>query len=314
MITTITLNASIDKAYYLNGALKDGEVMRVDKCINTAGGKGLNVARVAKLLGEEVEATGLIGGHTGAYLEELLEQDGLKNEFVRIKSETRCCINILDTKIGSTEFLEPGAPIEAEDIPAFMKKYQELVKTSDVITISGSIPKGVDADIYAKMIRIAADAEKEVILDTSGETLREGIKAKPTMIKPNDEELEALLGISIKTKEQVIDAAKQLQQRGIPLVVISMGAEGALLVCDEGVYQGKPPKLEVVNTVGCGDSMIAAFAVALKRKLDKKECLKYAVAVSAANAMSPQTGNIETQVMESILKQVELITYETARK
>lgn len=309
MITTVTLNASIDKAYYLNSELKDGEVMRVAKCINTAGGKGLNVARVAKLLDEEVAATGLMGGHTGAYLEELLEQDGIENRFVHVQAETRCCINVLDTKIGSTEFLEPGAPVGSEDIPMFLVKFQDLIKTSDIITISGSIPKGVDTDIYAKMIRIAKDAGKDVILDTSGETLREGIKAKPTMIKPNDEELEALLGVSIQTKEQVIDAAKQLQQSGIALVVVSMGAEGALLVCDEGVYQGKPPKLEAVNTVGCGDSMVAAFAVALKRKLNKKDCLRYAVAVSSANAMSQQTGYFEKQVMEDILEQVEIITY-----
>lgn len=309
MITTVTLNASIDKAYYLKNELKDGEVMRVAECINTAGGKGLNVARVAKLLGEDVSATGFVGGHTGAYLEELLEQDGLNNQFVRIKAETRCCINILDTKVGSTEFLEPGAAVESEDIPNFLMKFQEIVKTSDIITISGSIPKGVETDIYAKMIQIARKDGKQVILDTSGATLAEGIKVKPTMIKPNNEELEALLGTPIKTREQLIDAAKKLQQSGIPLVVVSMGAEGALLVCDEGVFQGKAPDLQVVNTVGCGDSMVAAFAVALKRKMSKQECLKYAIAVSSANAMNPQTGYVDIKVMEDILKQVEIITY-----
>lgn len=149
-----------------------------------------------------------------------------------------------------------------------------------------------------------------MILDTSGACLQEGIKAKPTMIKPNEEELEILLGRKIQSREQAVEAAKQLQKTGIPLVVVSMGAEGALLVCQEGVYQGKPPVLKAVNTVGCGDSMVAAFAAAMRKNLSMKESLKYAVAVSAANAMSPQTGNFETRTMEEIMKNVEIITHE----
>lgn len=310
MITTVTLNASVDKAYYLDCELKSGTVMRVSRCINTAGGKGLNVARVIKLLGEEVMATGLLGGNNGAYLEELLEKDGLENKFVHIDSETRCCVNVLDRTAGSTEFLEPGAEVGKYDVSVFLLRFQELAEKSEVITLSGSIPKGVEANVYARMIEIAHRYGKKVILDTSGACLQEGIKAKPTMIKPNEEELEILLGRKIQSREQAVEAAKQLQKTGIPLVVVSMGAEGALLVCQEGVYQGKPPVLKAVNTVGCGDSMVAAFAAAMRKNLSMKESLKYAVAVSAANAMSPQTGNFETRTMEEIMKNVEIITHE----
>lgn len=155
MITTVTLNASVDKAYYLDCELKSGTVMRVSRCINTAGGKGLNVARVIKLLGEEVMATGLLGGNNGAYLEELLEKDGLENKFVHIDSETRCCVNVLDRTAGSTEFLEPGAEVGKYDVSVFLLRFQELAEKSEVVTLSGSIPKGVEANVYARMIEIA---------------------------------------------------------------------------------------------------------------------------------------------------------------
>ena len=304
MITTVTMNTSIDKAYCMDHEVQNGTVMRVSRCRNSAGGKGLNVARAVKLCGEKVQATGLAGGFNGKYLESLLEKDEVQYQFLHIAGETRCCINILDECYGSTEYLEPGCEVAAEEEDRFLQRFPEIIQKSKIITISGSVPRGISKNIYAKMISKAKEMGKKVILDTSGELLKEGIKAKPTVVKPNQDEIELLYGVKIHTIEDVIKYARKIYEQGIPYVVISLGGEGALMVCEEGVFQGKPPKLEVVNTVGCGDSMVGGLAVALERNYTSQEALKFAVAVASANALSPNTGDFKPEICEKILSEV----------
>ncbi|MDU4861589.1 MAG: 1-phosphofructokinase [Terrisporobacter othiniensis] len=306
MITTVTLNVSIDKAYKIKGCVESGKVIRVLECNNTAGGKGLNVSRVASLCGEEVLATGFVGGHCGALAEELLEKDNIKNKFTHVKSETRSCINILDENNVSTEFLEKGDSISDEEINAFLDDFDKIIEDSNVITISGSAPKGVPTNIYTTLINMIKAKNKKVILDASGDLLKEGIKALPTMIKPNSEEMENLLNVSINNEEEVIKNAIKLHESGIELVVVSLGSDGALLVCKEGVYHGKPPKIEVVNTVGCGDSMVAAFAVAMERGYSNIDSLKYAISISAANAMTFSTGSFNSEDVDNIFKNTQI--------
>lgn len=305
MITTITLNVSVDKSYYIKGSVQPGTVARVQKCINTAGGKGLNVSRIVDFCGEEVLATGFSGGFNGAYVEDMLTKDGIKNKFTKTQAETRSCINILAEDETSTEYLEPGAEVSKEEVLRFLKDFEEILEDSDLVTISGSIPAGVPKDIYAILIKKIKAYGKQVILDTSGDYLKEGIKAGPTMIKPNDEELEAVLGIKIENRDQTIEAAKKMRETyGIKYVVVSLGGDGALVVCEEGIFHGKPPKLKAINTVGCGDSMVGAFAVALKQKMNIKDALTYAIAVSAANAINPETGHIRMEDVKHIYPDV----------
>lgn len=304
MITTVTMNASLDKAYFMQNVIKNGTVMRVSSCRTTAGGKGMNVARAAALCGAKVQATGLVGGYNGQQLEKLLSDDGIPYQFSHIKGETRCCINILDPGYGSTEYLEPGCEVSEEEEQMFMKKYPKIIKDSEVVTISGSLPKGLKYDLYGKMITIAKAMGKIVILDTSGEALKLGIASGPTMVKPNQDEIEQLFGVKIRDRNDVIRYAKELHERGIAYVVISLGKDGALLVCEDGVFQGKAPDVKTVNTVGCGDSMVGAFAAALERKYTAKDALKYAVAVATANAMSPDTGNFDLDICKELLEQV----------
>lgn len=306
MITTVTLNVSIDKAYKIKGCVESGKVIRVLECNNTAGGKGLNVSRVASLCGEEVLATGFVGGHCGALAEELLEKDNIKNKFTHVKSETRSCINILDENNISTEFLEKGESISDEEINAFLDDFDKIIEDSNVITISGSAPQGVPTNIYTTLINMIKAKNKKVILDASGDLLKEGIKALPTMIKPNSEEMENLLNVSINNEEEVIKNAIKLHESGIELVVVSLGSDGALLVCKEGVYHGKPPKIEVVNTVGCGDSMVAAFAVAMERGYSNIDSLKYAISISAANAMTFSTGSFNSEDVDNIFENTQI--------
>lgn len=306
MITTVTLNLSIDRAYSLRGTVKLGEVMRVEKCTPTAGGKGLNVARIIKQCGEKVLATGFAGGHMGALAERLMEKQEIPHAFVPVKNETRCCINVLAEDGTSTEFLEPGAGVDAKEVEAFLEKFEETARESDVITLSGSVPPGAGKDIYRNLTALAAKYDKPVILDTSGDYLAEGCRARPFLVKPNKEELEALLGIKLQTDSSIVQAARELQKLGAQNVLVSLGKRGAVLVCESEVYFGTPPAIKVANTVGCGDSMVGAFAVATFRKKAMRDCLADAIAVSAANAMNTNTGSFLQKDLEQIQKEVKV--------
>ena len=305
MITTITLNVAVDKAYVIE-KLNIGTVMRVKKCTNTAGGKGLNVTKVVHMCGEKVLASGFVGGFNGAYVESMLQKQDIESRFVHVQGETRSCINVLDEEGNSTEFLEPGEPVTKEEVQAFLSQFDDIIKDSDVVTISGSVPKGVDVTFYAELISKIKAAGKKVVLDTSGNLLKESIKALPTMIKPNTDEIEDLLGIKVNQHKDLIEGAKRLHEMGIEVVVVSLGSKGALVVSDEGVFRGQPPKIEVVNTVGCGDSMTAAFAVAFSRGMNIQDALRYAIAVSAANAMTMETGSFREEDRVAIMDKVEV--------
>lgn len=309
MIITVTMNPSIDKLYIVD-AFSPFAVMRVKQVNNTAGGKGVNVARVASQMGEPVTATGIIGGFHGQYLETLLHRQSIHSQFTIGPQETRCCINIQETASGQhTEFLEPGPPIDQDTLERFLQQYKQLVVTGQVITLSGSLPAGIPADFYGELIKEAHRFGKQVLLDTSGEPLRKGIESNPDLIKPNREELSQLLGSPISSKEQAIQAAETLRQRGIQTVVVSLGKEGAVMACPEGLFYGIAPEAQTVNTVGCGDSMIAGFAVGLSRKQSFAQCLKMAIAVSVANTLTKETGSFQQKDFERLLPQVSILSF-----
>ncbi|MDR3552587.1 MAG: 1-phosphofructokinase [Clostridia bacterium] len=300
MILTVTLNVAIDKAYRVD-ALRPGEVMRVRECSYTAGGKGLNVSKVAKIAGADVVATGFVGGHAGAFVEEQLDEKGIRSDFVHVRGETRSCINVMEEETGrQSEFLEPGFAVCEQDVERLLSRYDTLLEGAQVVTISGSIPRCCDETIYARLILRAAAKGKRVILDTSGRPLEHGIKANPTLIKPNRDEIGALTGRDLLSREEVIASAVGLHKSGVAFVVISLGRDGALMVCGEGVFHGETPDIPVVNTVGCGDSMVAAFAVGLERGYEAQELLRFALAVSTANAMTMETGFYRTEDLPAL--------------
>ena len=173
-----------------------------------------------------------------------------------------------------------------------------------MVTISGSVPKGTPPDFYGRLIRYAKERGIRVLLDTSGQLLRDGAAARPTLIKPNTDEIEQLLGAPAKSEEELIAAAEKLRDGGIEIVVISLGKDGALIACRDGVFRGVTPDIPVVNTVGCGDSMVAGFAVGLSRGYSLPETIRFAMAVSTANALTMETGYFKTEDLESLLGQV----------
>lgn len=306
MILTVTLNAAIDKRYVVDDC-RMGEVNRVKECTYVPGGKGLNVSKPASIYGAEVVATGFVGGHAGNYIEEALKPFGIKSAFYHVEGESRSCINIWDeVNHVQTEFLEPGFTLTEEDFRGFEEKFRELVKDADVVAMSGSVPKGLDGTAYPRLVRIVKEAGKPVILDTSGKLLEMGIEAKPSMIKPNIDEIRMLTGKSCDDLKEIIEAARTIHQKGVEIVTVSLGADGSLAVSDEGVFRAVVPKIDAVNTVGCGDSMIAGFALGISEGLSLPETLRRASAISAAAAMREETGFFVMEDMERLLPQIQI--------
>jgi tagatose 6-phosphate kinase len=308
MILTVTANASIDKRCVVDD-FTDGEVNRIRECVYSAGGKGLNVSHAAHIAGEEVTATGFLGGHAGHFIEEELQKEGIISDFVWCRGESRSCLNIWnEAKKEQTEFLEPGFSITSDKEEELVNKVRGLLSKVSVMTISGSVPKGSGSGLYKKLVSLGNGMGKKVILDTSGKLLSESLEAdeKPFLIKPNMDEIRMLTGKNVSSVEEIKEAADVLHAKGIPTVVISMGGDGAVMSAREGVFRAVVPKINAVNTVGCGDSMIGGFAVGFTAGLDVPECLRLASAVSAAAAMTDRTGFLYREDMEKMLKQIKI--------
>ena len=301
MISTVTLNASIDKAYQLACPLVDGTVMRVETCIDNAGGKGLNAARAAATCGEQVIATGFVGGNNGRLLCELLDADGIEHDFVHVESETRCCVNVLESNGRSTEFLEPGRPVGSEEVARMCEKIAEVAERADVVTFNGSVPAGAGMNIYRELVSVVRAAGKPAILDTSGTLLVNSLEARPTMIKPNTDEIQAILGRKPESIDEIVAAAREVHEKcGIERVVVSLGGDGSVMACEEGVFRGRAPKIDVVNPVGSGDTMVGAFAVAIARGMSVEEQLAYAMSCASANCLSASTGHFDMEVANEL--------------
>lgn len=306
MILTVTLNAAIDKRYVVE-EFKVGEVNRVKECAYVPGGKGLNVSKPAAVAGAEVVATGFVGGHAGNYIEASLKDYHVKSAFYHLESESRSCINIWDEKnCVQTEFLEPGFTVTESEFQGFVEEFKELVKKADVVAMSGSVPKGLDGTTYQKLVKVVKDAGKKVILDTSGKLLEMGIEACPTMIKPNIDEIRMLTGKECNEIGEIVEAAKEIHARGVEVVAVSLGADGSLAVSDEGVFRAIVPRIDAVNTVGCGDSMIAGFALGFAEGLGIEETLRKASAISAAAALREETGYFVMEDMQRLYPQIKI--------
>jgi tagatose 6-phosphate kinase len=306
MILTVTLNPSIDKIYLINDYAL-GEVHRPLQTIASPGGKGLNVARVAKLMGEEVGATGPLGGGNGNYLRKGVAELGIADLFIAIEEETRICINVSDEKNQRcTEVLEEGPRLSEEEVALQLSFFDSVLDNVDVVTLSGSMAKGFPVDFYGQLIAKIKLMGKKVILDSSGEAFAEGVKAKPFSIKPNEEEIKKVYDGPLSSREDHIKAIKHFKQLGIELPIISLGEEGSLVGLSDGVYKVSIPPVISVNTVGSGDSFIAGLAVGISRNLNEKECIKLATACGTANTQFAQTGFVEQVMVTNYFNQVTL--------
>lgn len=306
MILTVTMNPSIDVSYPLE-VLHIDTVNRIEKVSKTAGGKGLNVSRVLSQLNAPLKATGVVGGKFGDYLTEQLDKDGIPHSFSKIEGETRSCIAILHEG-KQTEILESGPEVTAEEQEAFVAHFEELMADTDFITISGSLPKGINHDFYSLLIDKATEADVKVLLDTSGATLKASLENthKPFLIKPNETEIADLLGKEIHSDDELVEALEDKKFDGIEWIVVTLGADGAIVKHQKNYYRVDIPTIKVVNPVGSGDSTIAGLAYALSEGKSPEDVIKSGMVTGMLNTLEEKTGFINVDNFETLFKQIKV--------
>lgn len=307
MILTVTMNPSVDISYLLE-SLKLDTVNRVEITTKTAGGKGLNVTRVLSEFGEKVEATGIIGGKNGEFLIENLPKD-VKSSFYKIEGNTRNCIAILHDDGQQTEILEKGPKISDRESLEFLKQFEILVNKNQVVAISGSLSAGLPVNYYVELIRIANAYNRKVVLDCSGSSLEAVLRSKykPTVIKPNNEELAQLLNRDVS--KEISELKKALSNKlfeGIEWIIISLGADGCLAKHKNIFYKVDIPNIEVVNPVGSGDSTVAGITAAIYNNKNDEELLKIANVLGMLNAQEKMTGHINMDNYEDLYNKIKI--------
>lgn len=303
MITILTFNPSVDRMYRVS-ELNIGQVQRVKTANATAGGKGLNVTKVCKILGEDPLAMGFLGGFNGEYIKNELEKLEIRSKFTHINQETRNCLNIIDDNLTSTEFLEKGPVLEDYDLINFEKDLETILADTQILVASGSYCQNMPTDYYKRIGDICKNNNIKFILDTSGESLKVALESNPYLIKPNTDEIKQLLNINIKSRDELIYAARKLLSMGAQNVCISLGKDGMIYLNENELYEVKVPKIKAVNTVGSGDSTIAGFSVGILRGYDTVELLKLANACGMSNALNMETGFINISDIDKFTKEI----------
>lgn len=292
---TVTLNPAIDCTVTIPG-FTPGAVNRVETVRNTAGGKGVNVASSLAGGSLRVAATGFLGRDNTSLFEAHFHAKKIADRFVRIAGETRTGIKIIDPASASTTDINfPGAAPTAKDIAALRNQLQAI--DAPWVILGGSIPPQVDSSIYRELVAALKWMGRNVVLDTSGEPLRLALQAQPTILKPNIHELEDLLGQRLHGVKEVVAAARQLIKKGIQMVVVSMGKEGACFVTEERAVIARPPEIEVGSTVGAGDAMVAGIVSAQLRNLPLEDCARLGTAFSLEaleRGLRPQASSAAT--------------------
>lgn len=310
MILTVTLNPSVDISYRLD-KFKIDEVNRTAIAIKTAGGKGLNVTRVAHTLGADVTATGILGGTIGTFITNQLADQGIKYDFYKINQESRNCIAILHEG-KQTEILEAGPYLSELEANQFYYHFIQLINKYDVdvITISGSLPKGFSADVYKNLIRYANKENIPVVLDTSGPALAailQDSSLKLAAIKPNREELNAIEGETLATNIEDWQAILTTPNYdNCEWVIMSMGKDGAFVKHHSDYYKVSIPTIEVINPVGSGDATVAGIAKAISEKMTAEDLLKTAMTAGMLNTMEAGTGTVNPDLYDEYYKQVQV--------
>lgn len=303
MIYTITLNPALDRTIWVKATTRD-DCNRIEDEQMYAGGKGIDVSKVLTSFGLKNKALGFVGGFAGEELEGMLINEGIVCDFVRIAGRTRTNIIINDMASGhQTLYNARGPEITAYELMQIIHKVEDL-EHPDFVIISGSLPRGVNPEIYRKIIEISKSKKARIILDTDGDALRTGLQGCPDIIKPNIHELGRIAGRQLEDLSSIVETAEQIRACGLQIILVSMGCCGMLMICDEGRYLARPPEVEVKNTIGAGDSAVAGFIHGLAASEDLKEALKYSVASGTATILQTGTAVCRQEDFRFLLQKV----------
>lgn len=312
MILCVNPNAAIDKTVVVP-SFRLNEIQRPEQVLAFPGGKGCNVARALKRLGETPLVSGWAGGFAGQFIEAGLHAEGIQTAFVYTEFESRTCLSILDPIDHTlTELYEKGDPIPPAQVEEFKAFFQANVSQYAAVTFSGSLPPGVPPDFYAQLLEMAQAAGVPTILDSSGAALQQGSAAHPSLVKPNKKEFADLTGKESKDLADFAQAAADFSTRYQTLVVISVGAEGAIAARRQEVWHVRPPQVTIKSAVGSGDCTLAGITYGLTHGFAFQDAIKYGVAAGTANALTVGAGVFTLDDFQHVLAGVtvtELTTY-----
>lgn len=301
MILTFTPNPCVDKTVFIDALVLGGKI-RSQKCTCIPGGKGTNVSRSVKALGYESAAMVIVGGRPGQHVVDMItEQDGVRCIPLWVAGMTRTITTVLEEPIHrQTAFFEPGSPVSNEEMKRMLAVFTEEVVDARVVTFNGTVPDASLRPLYEHLICIAKEAGVLTILDSYGPEFAQGLEAVPYMVKPNVAEAGALVGYALDTEEARWRAIDFFHKKGIGLVALSLGKDGALVSRGGERLRVVPPEIREVNSVGSGDALVAGFAVGLHENWPLEEMACLAVAAGTANAISWDIGHFTREEVEAI--------------
>jgi 1-phosphofructokinase/tagatose 6-phosphate kinase len=307
MIITVTLNAAIDKSLSVP-SFRLGRRHRTVERRALAGGKGVNIARMLKTLGAPVIATGFQGGPTGTQIVAQLSEESILHDFVRIREESRTNTSVLDPTTGEqTEINEQGPRVDADEIEQFREKLLYLARGAAIVVFAGSLPRGIDPDFYAQLVRAVHKLDVLTVVDTDGESLRLATRAEPDVVSPNVIEAEELVGHEFNDDADYAGAVRE---------IVSLGARSAIMTTRDGCWaqmliDGAPrgfrvtvPQQESVAAVGSGDAFLAGYVAARYRGSSPADCLSFGVACGAESTGRLGAGLLDVRAVERLLADV----------
>ena len=305
MITTICMNPCFDKTVEIS-ELKVGQVNRIRDARVDLGGKGINVAVVAERLGLDVQCLGIMGKDGSEELTALIEKENLKHSFMQIPGHVRTNTKVVSGNgQGVTELNEPGPTVDDESLKKFFEMAKEKTADSDIVVVTGSLPPGCPEGTYRDLLKILEG--KKCILDTEGKELELAAKgACPYLIKPNLKEMEATLGIELRTMRTIRDAALLFIRLGVEHAVVSMGEMGAMYVSADKTLFAPALRVEIKSTVGAGDAMIGGMLLGYEKEKDMARAFRYGIAAGAASVMTAGTQLIVRKDFERLLDMVKI--------
>ena len=309
MILTVTLNAAIDKSLSVP-SFRLGRRHRTVEQRSTAGGKGVNVARLLAALDQPVIATGFVGGATGTRIVEQLTTESVLNGFVHIAEESRTNISVLDPTTGEqTEINERGPEVNEAEVELFIEKLAYLASGAAICVLAGSLPRGVDPSFYATLIAELKRANVVTIVDSEGEAMKLAVRAEPTVISPNMAEAEELVGHEFNDREEQVGALAELRGLGSEEAIITLpdGCVASVLVDGKATeHRVWIEPREAVASVGAGDAFLAGYVAARYGGSSPEECLRYAVACGAESTQRLGAGLIDPKGVDELLPEVEV--------
>lgn len=306
LILTVTLNPAIDRTVTVESFAID-KVNRVKSIQRDAGGKGINVSKTIKALGGQSKALAILGGRNGQWLVEESQRLGLSLVNVPIEGETRENIKIVDPISKQyTDLNESGPCADDLMVERLIATIREILQEGDFLVLSGSALPGMPEDVFKRIIERTKGKDIQIILDVDGTYLEKALEAQPDFIKPNIDELEGLLGKSLKTEKEIIEGANGLLQMGIKRVVVSRGEEGLLWIDQEKVVQANAIPVVVKSTVGAGDSVVAALVTGLSQGKSPEDIVKLAIATAASVVMTEGSRTGSLNDLETLRNKVTL--------